>query len=359
MEDDKKIPLTTPDPQFEEKEDLTLDKNNQPQFTFFENKGKKPEKRPSLIFKKIKVISIPVSVIVFIFYAYITVTNYPNVTVNFKNYSGPVGISTFWEATVDIQKGRPAGIRNLLLKFEFPEHINKYEIISDGGCKNAVIKTDPLTDPTYRKWDRVTEKSGSLFADMCPDGAKLILRFKTAHSAFDDRPCPDNGLYTGAFDWPLPIIGKVIPWSFLEYGSKMKGEIPPSPQEIPYIATHGYPASISKTPYYDLQERKGEIISILDPNDYNNRLKNGISITFFSRPSTKLRMFTEKGGFVVAQIHWLHCNRPIEIREKFELLKSEEIQYIKSNGLKAGIKLNWHDCDAQLDFRCISLNDNL
>jgi hypothetical protein len=266
------------------------------------------------------------------------------------NHSSPIGFGTIWEAVIDIDGGRPSGISNLLIEFQFPSHITKIERLSDGGCEGLKILTDPLTDPKGLKFKRITERSGRIFASKCPDGAKLIFRFEVAETALDDKPRNDEGSFSGKFDWALPIVGTLVPWSLFDFSSILEGVIPASKPTTPMISTSKYPASVSKQPYYDLTKRRGRIVSILNPRDFNDRLKMDSTLCFFSRPSTKVRLYSKKGDIIGAYVYWIHCDRPLVIERLMSPINDKEMNKLEANNIKAGIQLLWRDCNANLSF---------
>jgi hypothetical protein len=135
-------------------------------------------------------------------------------------------------------------------------------------------------------------------------------------------------------------------WSTLFPSTALKGTIPAPQQETPYIATYGYPASISPPPYYDLAKRSGSIVSILDHRDYDDRRNmEKATITFFNRPSTRLSFGFENKGYVSAVIRNIHCQNPIVFKRK---LKPVEFSDYADPSVKVCIEFLWKDCEADL-----------
>jgi len=289
------------------------------------------------------------SILIIIVIVVLIYFNRPSVEISFKNYSGLNGHGTIWEANIDVIGGRPLGIRNLFLEFRFPANITKIEKMSDVSCEGLRFQKDLLTEPKGFDFKATSEKSGRIFADKCPDGSKTIFRFETQETAIDDLPVHDEGYFEGKYDWPLPIIGWIIPWSAIDKKSVLKGVIPASQEETPAIITMGYPASVSGPPYYNLKAHTGSITSILDPRDFNDRLNKDSTLSFFSRPSTKVRTYTKKNNTVGIYINWLHCEKPITVEKVLPPIEKEVLQNFLNDKVYAGISFTWKDCMADIN----------
>jgi hypothetical protein len=271
----------------------------------------------------------------------------PQLNVQFKSYSGPGGYGHVYEATIDVKGGRPYGISNLLVEMSFPSDLVELKIISNGGCENLQVLKDTAIEPNGLDWKRTVSRTARIVAKECPDGAKPIFQFSTAGVTLEDPVVDDEGSYKGKFDWLLPFKVIAIPWSTIFFWTAPEGVIQSTQQETPYIATYGYPASVSPPPYYDLVNHSGRIVSILNPRDYNDRLKmERATVTFFNRPSTRIVFRFEDKGYVWAEVRWFHCNKPITVKKRVQQVDLSN--YINTD-MNVCLELKWKDCEAYID----------
>lgn len=271
---------------------------------------------------------------------------FPRVSIEFLQYSGPMGYGSFYQLIIEIKEGRPSGINDLRVSLNLPTDIIKFDRLTDGGCKDIGDQLDPIIQKIGFE-NKTIKRSASVFAEKCSDGAKIIYRIETALSQYGDPLVNDEGSYECHFNWELLLEIINLPITKIP-GLKKTGKIMPKVYSTPYIPTYGYPASISLPPYFDHSSKTGNIMSILYPRDFNERLDKDQTYVGISRPSTKVKLFSKRGGVIEGNIHWIHCEEKIVVREIVEQLPIDRIKWYENNKLHVGIQLQWDACGGSI-----------
>jgi hypothetical protein len=102
------------------------------------------------LFRAISPLFLQKKLIIPFFLVLIVLWQKPQLALQFKSHSGPLGYGQVYEAIIDVHGGRPFGISNLFVELSFPSDLIEIKIMSKGYV-SAVIRNIHCQNPIVVK----------------------------------------------------------------------------------------------------------------------------------------------------------------------------------------------------------------